>query len=66
MLTDLQETTADASSLSRIMSPRRRKNLPVGSLISSSAEALTIRDNTASPAKAELDVCVSRGHQRRM
>jgi len=29
------------------MSPRRRKNLPVGSLISSSAEAPAIPDNVA-------------------
>jgi len=48
MLTDFQETTADASSLSRIISPRGRKNLPVGSLISSSAEAPAIRDSVAS------------------
>jgi hypothetical protein len=44
MLTDFQETTADASSLGRIMSSRGRKNLPVGSLIFSSAEAPAIRD----------------------
>jgi hypothetical protein len=48
MLTDFQEATADASSLRRIMSRRRRKNLPVGSLISSSAEAPAIRDSVAS------------------
>jgi len=48
MLTDFQEATADASSLRRIMSPRRRKNLPAGSLISSSAEAPAIRDSVAS------------------
>src|SRR5262249_36246681 len=44
MLTDFQETTAGASTLGRIMSSRGRKNLPVGSLIFSSAEAHAIRD----------------------
>src|SRR5262249_56499841 len=48
MLTDFQETTAGASTLGRIMSSRGRKNLPVGSLIFSSAEAHAIRDK-ASP-----------------
>jgi hypothetical protein len=44
MLTDFQATTAGASTLGRIMSSRGRKNLPVGSLIFSSAEAHAIRD----------------------
>ena len=47
MLTDFQERTADASSSSRIMSPRRRKNLPADLLISSSAEAPAIHDSVA-------------------
>jgi hypothetical protein len=44
MLTGFQETTAGASTLGRIMSSRGRRNLPVGSLIFSSAEARAIRD----------------------
>jgi len=41
---DFQETTAGTSTLGRMMSSRGRKNLPVGSLIFSSAEAHAIRD----------------------
>jgi len=53
MLTDFQETTADASSLGRIMSSRGRKNLPVGSLIFSSVGASAIPDDTTSPSRMD-------------